>query len=399
MTNNQWDDDKLESLLHSMPKIEDDRSKEQIFDRLKQDQRLKKPRRMNPKKWMPIIVAAAALLLFGLIVPSMLNHNEGAIEDSSAPQAFKTGPEIESSTENETTEEAADIFGVSEAKESRAMNFAAFESHVVLADELHDAQAFQVGLVESANVVPITFLIPESVIHSDFPQGNPTVVELYNKYAAELPEAELGFDDYHPYKGKLYVENGILHHQIPDGHTYDLSSATSEVYFKSMRDTFSDFDKLQLIDGNGNPTSFTSSGKSKAYELKQPFPYYRYTMPSGKLYLAPYNPVNSTDTVAEGLAAMKEVNGDIVESLVPENVDYDVRMDDEEAVITFKERLDVTAFDQSALNQMIEGFMLTAKEYDKQIRLENVVQESFGNYDLTKALPKPIGSNPTWFTQ
>ena len=28
MTNNQWDDDKLEKLLHSMPKIEDKRSKE-----------------------------------------------------------------------------------------------------------------------------------------------------------------------------------------------------------------------------------------------------------------------------------------------------------------------------------------------------------------------------------
>ncbi|MGG0668245.1 hypothetical protein ABE073_06895 [Lederbergia citrisecunda] len=399
MTNNQWDDDKLESLLHSMPKIEDDRSKEQIFDRLKQDQRLKKPRRMNPKKWMPIIVAAAALLLFGLIVPSMLNHNEGAIEDSSAPQAFKTGPEIESSTENETTEEAADIFGVSEAKESRAMNFAAFESHVVLADELHDAQAFQVGLVESANVVPITFLIPESVIHSDFPQGNPTVVELYNKYAAELPEAELGFDDYHPYKGKLYVENGILHHQIPAEHTYDMSEATVDFYENSMKETFSQFDELQLVDEKGNPTSFENVGKSEPIKLKQPFPYYKYTMPSGKIYLAPYEPETTVDAVAEGLAEMKNVNGDIVESLIPQNVDYDVRMDGEEAVITFKERLDVTAFDQNALNQMIEGFMLTAKEYDKQVRLENVVQESFGNYDLTKVLPKPIGSNPTWFTQ
>ena len=42
MTNNQWDDDKLEKLLHSMPKIEDNRSKEQVLENLKKDQRLKK---------------------------------------------------------------------------------------------------------------------------------------------------------------------------------------------------------------------------------------------------------------------------------------------------------------------------------------------------------------------
>ncbi len=74
------------------------------------------------------------------------------------------------------------------------------------------------------------------------------------------------------------------------------------------------------------------------------------------------------------------------------------RVEDEIAVITFKEQLDVNAFDQNEMNQMIEGFMLTAKGYDKQVRLENVVQESFGKYDLTEVLPMPIGSNPTWFT-
>ena len=141
------------------------------------------------------------------------------------------------------------------------------------------------------------------------------------------------------------------------------------------------------------------SGNQNAIDLKKPFPYYRYHMPSGKVYLVPYDPAVPTDTVAEGLAAMKEANGDIVEVLIPENVDYDVRVENDIAVITFKEQLDVTAFDQNELNQMIEGFMLTASGYDMQVRLENVVQESFGKYDLTTVLPMPIGSNPTFFPE
>ncbi|WP_252503467.1 hypothetical protein [Sporosarcina sp. Marseille-Q4943] len=396
MTNNQWDDNKLENLLHSMPKIEDNRTKEQILDRLKQDQRLKKRRRINPRKWMPVIVAAAALLLLGLIVPSMLNSHDGAMEKSGAPRSLQEDRAFDAKTEK--TEEA-ETFDASATKESTAIIFAAVDSHVLLADEVVDYIPLQVGLVESANVIPITFLIPDSRVQADFPAGNPTSVELYNKYAEEIPEEELGFEDYHPYKGTLYEENGILRHQIPAEHKYDLSSAANEVYYNSMRDTFSEFEKLLLVDEKGNQTSFESIGKSDAEEWKKTFPYYKYTMPSGKVYLAPYAPAAAVDTVDAGLMEMKNVNGNIVASLIPENVDYDVSLEDDIAVITFKEQLDVNAFEQNVINQMIEGFMLTARSYGKQVRLENVVQESFDNYDLSTALPMPIGSNPTLFTQ
>ncbi|MCM3742989.1 hypothetical protein M3193_02425 [Sporosarcina luteola] len=396
MTNNQWDDNKLESLLHSLPKIEDNRSKEQILERLKRDQRLRKPHRMKPRKWMPILVTAAALVLLSLLVPSMLKNNEEAIEDA---ESVSFDAKRANDTENEAMEESADTFSVSEAKESTAMDFAAVESHVVLQDELFDVIPFQIGLEQSAYIVPITFLIPDSLIQSDFPKGNPTTVDLYNKYAAEFPEEELGFNDYHPYKGRLYEENGILHHQLPDEHNYEMSSSTVFNYFSSMRETFSGYEKLQLVDETGKPTSFPSVGDSNVMDLKRPFPYYRFTTPSGKAYLAPLGTIESVDTVTQGLSAMKnKVNGDTYESLVPDNVEYEVRVEDNIAVITFTEQLDVTALEQNAVNQMIEGFMLTAQGYDKQVRLENVVQESFGKYDLTKALPMPVGSNPTWFT-
>lgn len=400
MTNNQWDDNKLEKLLHSMPKIEDNRSKEHILERLKQDQRLKTTKRMKPKKWVPLIVAAAALLLVSLLVPSMLKNNDGAMEDAGSPRTISIERSNDPSSEEEATEESADTFNATEAKDSATMTFATVESHLVLDDELFDVIPFQIGMVESANVyvIPITFLIPESLIQTDFPKGNPTTVELYNKYAAEFPEEELGFEDYHPYEGRLFEENGILHHQIPVEHNYDMSGSTVYNYFSSMIETSWGYEKLQLVDKTGKPTSFPSVGDSKAVELKRPFPYYRYTMPSGKVYLAPIEPSESVDTVTQGLSAMKDTNGDIFESLIPENVDYDVREEGNIAVITFKEQLDVTAYDENAINQMIEGFMLTAKGYDKQVRLENIIQESFSKYDLTKALPMPIGSNPTWFT-
>ena len=45
----------------------------------------------------------------------------------------------------------------------------------------------------AAEVIPITFLIPNRRIEDDFPEKEPDSLELYNKYAAEIPEDGLRF--------------------------------------------------------------------------------------------------------------------------------------------------------------------------------------------------------------
>ena len=72
MTHKNWNDNKIENLLGDMPDIQDNRSKSEILARLKQDERLNIPRRKKSNKWMPALVAVAALLVIGLLIPSML---------------------------------------------------------------------------------------------------------------------------------------------------------------------------------------------------------------------------------------------------------------------------------------------------------------------------------------
>lgn len=130
--------------------------------------------------------------------------------------------------------------------------------------------------------------------------------------------------------------------------------------------------------------------------IKSPQPYYKMVMPSGQLYLAPYE-TGRVLTVEEALLAMKEVQNVALEKLVPENIAYHVMVQEGVAVITFTEPLDLSAMDQGEFNAMLEGFMLTAKDFNKQVRLENVMQDSFLHYDLTTVLPEPVGVNPTYF--
>ena len=79
MTDNKWDDNKIDSLLSTMPDIRDERLESDILMRLKQDERLHPPRRTMSKKWISALAALAALLVFSLLIPSMLRQNDSAM--------------------------------------------------------------------------------------------------------------------------------------------------------------------------------------------------------------------------------------------------------------------------------------------------------------------------------
>ncbi len=83
MTDKNWNDNKIENLLGDMPGVSDNRPMSEILARLKQDERLNTPHRKKSKKWMPALVAVAALLVIGLLVPSMLGQNEMSMKDQS----------------------------------------------------------------------------------------------------------------------------------------------------------------------------------------------------------------------------------------------------------------------------------------------------------------------------
>ncbi|MFJ7933420.1 hypothetical protein [Sporosarcina sp. NPDC096371] len=129
-----------------------------------------------------------------------------------------------------------------------------------------------------------------------------------------------------------------------------------------------------------------------------PQPYYKMVMPTGQQYLTPSESENVL-TVEKALLVMKESHDSALEELVPANLLYDVEEKQGVAVITFTEPLDLTGMDQIEAGAMIEGFMLTAKSFNKQVRLENVIQDTFLRYDLTIVLPEPVGVNPTYYVE
>ncbi len=406
MTGKKWDDNKIENLLGDMPNIQDERPKSDILTRLKLDERLNSPNRNRnrnrnrnkSKKWIPALVAVAALLVFSLLIPSMLQQNEGAMDEVSEAKSdanLMRNGQSENSKEVESEKSAMDVASDPAAKAfSVDPTRMAVESHVLVQEDMQGMRTFRIGMVNAATIIPMTFLIPAERIAADFPDGDPDSVALYNKYAADIPEVDLGFEDYHPYKGEITVQDGVVVHKIPAEHPYDLATATMYFYMNSLRETFTDYATFKIVDQNGDFAEFDQVGTTEVIDLKRPLPYYKYIMPSGHFYLIPYESGDS-NTVVEALLAMKVAQNDIVEELVPDTLAYVAQEQDGVAVITFKDQLDLSSMDPVDANAMLEGFMLTATTFNKRLRLDNVMQDTFGKYDLTTELPKLVGVNPT----
>lgn len=370
-----------------MPTIKDHRSKEVVLARLKEDERLQKSSKYKKKKkWLPAFVAIASIFILSLLVPALLRGNEVQIESARDASAVST---LEKDASLGNVENESEIYLSEDVDESPLeveSRIVKFESHILLEDELGEMRTLQVGLVSDGVVIPVTFLITAERILADFSEEEPSAVQLYNEYAATIPEEKLGFDNYHPYKGEIMEVDDVVIHEVLDGDNYD------QVYLSSLQATFGGTSEHQMVEAQIEFSKPTDS--IKLSQSIPPVTYYKYAMPDGQVYLVPHYGDNKNDTVKKALLRMKVSQNNNVELLVPENVQYEVDLDEGTAVIRFKELLDLSQMHHEDAMAMIEGFIVTAYHYQSTVRLENVLQKSLGKYDLESILPKSVAVNP-----
>lgn len=398
MSHEKWDDNKIEQLLSNSPKIHDQRSKDDVFQRLKNDglfdempsEHTKK--RIQPKfKWMPIAVSIAAILLLAILIPSFINQTNKSEEASSAMD----------SAENQDAMSRADQANILSTEPNEEMGITSMEEEdlrsAVYPEDLEGNTAFTIGLAsDDADSIPITILIPNEKVVEDLGKSNPTQVELYNYYASKLDEAAAGFVDYHPYKGVITESDGEVQHTLPKDHQYDMASASLTTYKASLIDTFPTYDEVQFLNEDGTPVIFSEEGvPSEPLKLvgeTTQYNFYRYTQIDGKEYLAP-NFRETFTSVEDALVGMKTETNDIYKSVILPEIDFTTKVTDRVVTVSFTSELDLLSFDQMDAMQMIEGMLLTAKSFHMQIQFENVKQTEWEGFDFTNPLPVPVGAN------
>lgn len=393
-------------MLKSAPKISDNRSKDEVFQRLLNDPRIHDEKLIvneevltRKRNWLPPFVTVAALALLAILVLPMLNNLSS--EKSSSNMAADSSAGVESSAfqANEPSEESADMQVMNQAKMVGEISSASLRT-AAYAQDVGDGAVFYLGMASSAATsLPVTFIVPRAQIEADFGNVQPTSYDLYMKYASQIDEQALGFSEYHPYKGTLTQNGQQLIFTMPKSHQYDIASAALETFMYSLQDTFYGFEEIIFQTNSGERYTFSQVGEPSGPMPLNTFDanHYAYFVfedvaNGGKKYLSPNFNVRY-DSVIEAINAMSITNNEIFSSAIPSGVAYDVSENGDVVTIRFKEAVDLTLFDPQQAMQMIEAFTLTAASFHKQVILQNIVQNEWEGFNFAKPLPVPIGPN------
>lgn len=411
MSQNNWDEQKIEQLLSQMPKPIDSRSKEDVFKGIQQDFDTSIKPKKKRKYWAPPAVGVAAMItltLLGITYINSSSSNDEMAVQYEAKESASTSADDSATMKNVAEEEASESIEMnaisdSSNKESEiVMGSSDMEfSKAVYEEDVQNYTPFQIGLAGGqANSVPVTILIPNEMIQNDFANDSPTQLEVYQQYAPLINEEALGFSEYHPYKGEFTTEEDSIIHVLPENHDYDLASATIEVYGSSLKYTFDEYKEIRYQNEDGSTVEFDQEGKpSEPLTLtkdKLMQNYYLFTSADGREYLSP-SFGQSFETITEALEAMKTKPNDIYTTLIPRGVKYEIQEEDKVVRITFAEPLDLEAMDPKVATYLIEGILLTGAGFQQVIQFENVVQSNWNGFDFTKPMPMPIGPNKMYF--
>lgn len=406
MSNNKWSEQKIDQLLSQVPKLQDTRSKDEVLKRLQQDQRLSEGSKVKQKRWIPAAVAIAALITLTLLGATLINKPNSFMQsafDSNSESAKSTDMDAVTNDENKTSmEEEATIFDSASEKATPESEMsvakAPAESNLttVNSSDVENHTAFQIGLVsQDALVIPVTFLIPNDQIQQDFGGQSPNTLQLYKQYADDIDEEELGFIDYHPFKGTFEIDQDQLNHQLPKEHDYDLSSTALEVYDEALQYTFEGYTQVNHQNEDGSQAEFNQVGKKIPTVLSNGLyktAVYPYTDPTGQVYLVP-SLNESYDDVSEAMDALNTPPNDFFEKAIPRSVTYTVEEINGIVHIRFTKPLELNSFSQEQSSQMIESFVLTGATFDVQVQFDNVLEEQWNDINLTQPIEQPIGLN------
>jgi hypothetical protein len=385
----EWSDKQLEDLLRQMPKIQDHRNPRDIY------QNLSIKKRKRPAWIVPGFATAAALLLFFLLVPKLLDRPDISF-DSAKQEQSSSEEKISMSEDNssnsmkkEDTDSDNEISGA-EPKLLMARN-----NKTALYD-------YEVG-----NGTVITYWIPDSqaqilipistVVPSD---ENKDWLTVFTENMGNLKEEEWGLSDYYPLNAKFTLDsnNNTITVDVPKEHPYGQGSAAETIFVNTLKKTIasnSQVNKILLTTNGQKGIEFGNYGVMEELEVDTDRKHaYFFHTPDGleTTYLVP-----STETYQDinaAFEAMKEEKQELglSASLLPSFPIKEFTVKDNKLMITMDENK--TMENNLATVYSYEAILLTAKEFGiETITILNAPLKMLGSFDLSKEMNVPVAPN------
>lgn len=375
----------IKEKLGSLPKINDDTSKDDLF--LRVSSRMIEEGRPKSKKQRPLIpifgtvfVIAIFLLMFPSLMDRHLHHSRDDVERSTA--------------------EDMDV-KIDHAQEK---NIASFEESTDLADDstLNNDQYVIQSLDDKSTIIhtavvdkQLQYVIPLSLV---VPKTN-DLNFYYNHLNEFLIESEWGVSEY-MFKNIIFdidetKEEVVM--EFPEDYSIGEGEAHAHVFEKSLSVMFRPygFEKIVFKSPNDAGIDLGSIGvlHDMALVAMEPSNYKLYQLTEEKRsFLIPIP--QEGNNISEALENMKQSEELFhVYGTIPSDVHFTVDVEEDGLIITFGNDTEIT-YDEK-VQTMIEAILMTAKSYGyNDVLFENVPLEHIGPYKMSEPIDVPEAVNP-----
>ena len=363
------DDKQIIDLLENLPKHNDERSKEEIYEQIAL-QFSEKPHNKK-KKFIPYF-SVAAILLCLLSLP-FLFHN--ATEQSSMERRNAT-EEASLDMESETFHDSAQQHEESESFGEREQQEASLITEDVLTEVPADKEIIHFAIHDETMqyIIPLTFLVPEEANMESYYTKLDEILEIYQLYPENFLLKDIEFAiDFDTKQAVLTGQNRLLK---ATGSSDLLSHLLSEMFLPYG------IDKVRIVN--------ELNEREQIIDLSS----HRTQRASYLLYEENYIivPQDHDTTVREAMLALKEMQRDAsINSVMDENIEFTVEDADETVIVEFAEE---TIQEEDVTKQMIEAILLTAKSYGyEDVQFIHLPIKQLRNYHFDNPIPVPVAVN------
>lgn len=383
MAQSDQKNEKLIQLLNQLPKVTDERPKEEIYRNIKKKMNKPKPKRTI---FIPAISTFASLIVVLLLFPVIFQQSpadllmkkevkESAESHDMDNRQYSVKERAKMDTENEEANmNAAQNFDVADLKT------AAYEEDGV--------KVYTYGvLTADAVAIPVSLVDPVS---------NEDWLTRFKEVSKTLDDPRYGLQDVSSFINSIRIDNPTTARIIIDSSNRSLLN-NGDVLKTLVQYTFknSDIETVRFTDEDGNKVEDGHYGEIQdepISEISQKA-YFLYKGDIENSYIVPDN--SEVSTLEDAVDKMDEAQSDYLLPLIPKNVELEVHTEDSEvATIRFKDHFNLLEGDLEENMRMIEGLLLTAKEFGFEfVQFENLSQEEWHGFHFGQPVKVPIAPN------
>ncbi|MBS4199539.1 GerMN domain-containing protein [Bacillus sp. FJAT-49732] len=390
MRQSDRENDDVIQLLKKLPTVEDKRSMDEIYRNIKLGMNKKQKRPI----FVPVLTSVAGLLIFLLVFPFI----------------FQTSP-IDYLSSQSKVKESADSGGMmNQAAESRkldkdmnqedekitmytekAMDVKSTLKTAVYEEETLGNEVYTFGVVtKDAIAIPITLLVQESPNEDWLIQSK--------KEAESLNATAYGFRDVSPLLDamKLNVESREAKVTIiPENRPFFETNEQQLEYMIQYLLRPHNIEVVKFVNENDEPVELSHFGVVPDVHIEKNLrkAYFLYSVTQDSQYLVPAD--LPSDSLADALKDMKTKPNSDYKSVIPNAVSAEVvKEDTSDVTIKFDKRIELDQGDQLKNMQLIEGILLTAKEFGKtEVQFENIEPSHWESFQFDQPITVPIAPN------